>query len=139
MGFNCLNVTDPLQGDSLLFITKSPVSPGTHLIDLENMKGLVDLGAKQCLWTRYHWIWNPAPWPFTMALGPFFFFKFPTNQIVYIYNILVSQSSIMLIFVLIYMQEKMKLIVTQWFGDLKFAQTCQNLCKIPIWTISLFG
>ena len=41
-----------------------------------------------------------------------YFLKFLINQIAYMYNILRSQSSIMLIFVLIYMQEKVKLIVT---------------------------
>ena len=29
----------PLRGDSLLFTTKSPGSPGTHLIDPGRMKG----------------------------------------------------------------------------------------------------
>ena len=33
-GFNCLKALKPLPGDSLLFTTKSPVNPGTHLIDL---------------------------------------------------------------------------------------------------------
>ena len=36
---------EPLRGDSLLFTTKSPEIPGTHLIDLGTMKGWVDLGA----------------------------------------------------------------------------------------------
>ena len=31
---------EPLRGDSLLFITKSPEIPGTHFIDLGRMKGL---------------------------------------------------------------------------------------------------
>ena len=30
---------EPLQGGSLLFITKSPEIPGTHFIDLGRMKG----------------------------------------------------------------------------------------------------
>ena len=30
---------EPLQGGSLLFTTKFPEFPGTHLIDLGNMKG----------------------------------------------------------------------------------------------------
>ena len=30
---------EPLQGGSLLFTTKFPKIPGTHLIDLERMKG----------------------------------------------------------------------------------------------------
>ena len=38
MGFNCLKATEPLRGDSLLFTTKFPAIPGTHLIDLERMK-----------------------------------------------------------------------------------------------------
>ena len=39
MGFNCLKATEPLQGDSLIFTTKSPEVPATHLVDLERMKG----------------------------------------------------------------------------------------------------
>ena len=35
MGFNCLKATEPLQGNSLLFITKFLKISGTHLIDLE--------------------------------------------------------------------------------------------------------
>ena len=42
MGFNFSKATQPLRGDSLLFTTKSPVDPGTHLNDLEMMK--VDFG-----------------------------------------------------------------------------------------------
>ena len=38
-GLNCLKATEPLQGDSLLFTTKSPGVSGTHLIDLGRMKG----------------------------------------------------------------------------------------------------
>ena len=35
MGFNCFKATEPLGGrDSLLFTTKFPEIPGTHLIDL---------------------------------------------------------------------------------------------------------
>ena len=30
---------EPLQGGSLLFITKFPEIPGTHFMDLETMKG----------------------------------------------------------------------------------------------------
>ena len=33
----------PLQGGSLVFTTKFPEIPGTHLIDLGRMKGWVDL------------------------------------------------------------------------------------------------
>ena len=45
MGFNCIKATEPLLGDSLLFTTKSPGGPGTHLIDLRKMKGWANLGA----------------------------------------------------------------------------------------------
>ena len=31
--------TEPIQGDSLLFTTKSPEDTGTHFIDLGRMKG----------------------------------------------------------------------------------------------------
>ena len=39
MRFKCLKVTEPLQGDSLFFTSKSPGVPGTYLIDLGRMKG----------------------------------------------------------------------------------------------------
>ena len=39
MGLNCLKATEPLRGDSLLFTTRSPSTPGTHLIDLIKIKG----------------------------------------------------------------------------------------------------
>ena len=39
MGFNCLMATQPLQGDSLLFTTRSTGLPGTHLVGLGRMKG----------------------------------------------------------------------------------------------------
>ena len=39
MGFNCLKTTKPLGGDGLLFITKFPEIPATHLIELRKMKG----------------------------------------------------------------------------------------------------
>ena len=32
MGLNCLKATEPLQGGTLLFTTKFPEIPGTHLI-----------------------------------------------------------------------------------------------------------
>ena len=38
MGFNCLKATKLLQEGSLLFLTKFPETPGTHLIDLGWMK-----------------------------------------------------------------------------------------------------
>ena len=61
MGFNCFKAKEPLRGSSLLFATKFPEIPGTHLIDLEWMKGWVDLGATQWFWIRDSWIGNPAP------------------------------------------------------------------------------
>ena len=51
MGFNCLKATEPLWGGSLLFTTKFPEIPGTHLINLGRVKGWVDLGATQWFWT----------------------------------------------------------------------------------------
>ena len=39
MGFSCLEATEPLSGGSLLFTNKFPEIPGTHLIDLQRMKG----------------------------------------------------------------------------------------------------
>ena len=39
MGFNCLKATEPLSGDTLLSITQFPRVHGTHLTDLERMKG----------------------------------------------------------------------------------------------------
>ena len=39
MGFNCLKATEPLQGDSSLFTTKSSGIPGTYFIDPARMKG----------------------------------------------------------------------------------------------------
>ena len=50
MGFNCLNATEPLPGDNLLFATKSPKIVDTHLIDVEKMKNWVDLKAIQWFW-----------------------------------------------------------------------------------------
>ena len=47
MGFNCLKATEPLRGASLLFTTKFPESPGTHLINLGRLKGTVESGATQ--------------------------------------------------------------------------------------------
>ena len=38
MGLNCLKATEPLQGGILLFTTKFPEIPGTHLINLGRMK-----------------------------------------------------------------------------------------------------
>ena len=38
---------EPLRGGSLLFTTKFPEIPGTHVISLGRMKGSVDLGVTQ--------------------------------------------------------------------------------------------
>ena len=38
---------EPLQRGSLLFTTKFPEIPGTHLIDIGRMKSCVNLGATQ--------------------------------------------------------------------------------------------
>ena len=35
MGFNCLQATEPLQGSRLIFATKFPDIPGTHLINFQ--------------------------------------------------------------------------------------------------------
>ena len=45
MGFTCLKATEPLLGGSLLFTTKFPEIPSTHLIDLGRMKGFKGLRA----------------------------------------------------------------------------------------------
>ena len=66
---------EPLRGGSLLFTTKFPEIPGTHFIDLGRMKGWVDLGATQQIWTRDLWIGNPAPLPLghcSIALKAFY-------------------------------------------------------------------
>ena len=44
MTFNCLAATDPLRGDSLRFIAKFTGFLGTHLTELERMKGCANLG-----------------------------------------------------------------------------------------------
>ena len=56
MGFNCLKVTEPLQGGSTLFTIKLPDIPGAHWVDCGRMKGWVDPGATQWFWTRYPWL-----------------------------------------------------------------------------------
>ena len=48
MGFNFLKATEPLRGDSLLFATKFPEIPGTHLIDLGRMEGIKGLRVTFC-------------------------------------------------------------------------------------------
>ena len=45
--FNCLKAPEPLPGDNLLFANKFLEIPSTYMIDLERMKGRVDLGATQ--------------------------------------------------------------------------------------------
>ena len=45
MGFSCLKATEPLRGDSSHFTIQFPGVPGTQLIDLEGMKGWIDLEA----------------------------------------------------------------------------------------------
>ena len=52
-----------LWGGSLLFTTEFLESPGTRFINLGRMKGWVNLGATQWIWTRDPWIGNPEPWP----------------------------------------------------------------------------
>ena len=44
MRFNCLKAIEPSRGESLLFTTTSPGISVTYLINLETMKGWVDLG-----------------------------------------------------------------------------------------------
>ena len=51
---------EPLWGGSLLFPNKFPEIPGTHFINLERMKGWVDLGATEWFWPWDSWIANPA-------------------------------------------------------------------------------
>ena len=52
---------EPLWGGSVLFTTKFPEIPGTHFINLGIIKGWIDPGATQWLWTWVPWIWNPVP------------------------------------------------------------------------------
>ena len=47
MGFLFLKTTGSLREGILLFTTKFPEIPGTHLIDLGRMKGRVDLATPQ--------------------------------------------------------------------------------------------
>ena len=84
LGFNCLRVAEPLRGGSLLFTTKFPAIPGTHLIDLGRMKGWVDLGAFDIRKLRDSKWWRNIVFPkrcfFVKVLvkktlwGKFFFF-----------------------------------------------------------------
>ena len=57
MGFNCLKSTEPLRGDSLLFIIKFPQIPCIHLIDLGRMKGC-----------QRFWSWDT--WTGALTTGP---------------------------------------------------------------------
>ena len=61
MGFNCLKAAKALQGDCLLFTTKSSKVLGTHLIARGIMKSYVDIGATPWDITRDPWIGNPGP------------------------------------------------------------------------------
>ena len=54
-------VVEPLRGGSLLFPTKFPEIPGTHLINLRKMKGSANLGATQRCSTWKPWIGNSVP------------------------------------------------------------------------------
>ena len=38
IGFNCFKAAEPLQRDSLVFTTESSNVPGTHLVNLGEMK-----------------------------------------------------------------------------------------------------
>ena len=60
VGFNCLKTAEPLWGESLLFTTQFPEVPGTNLINLEKLKGWVDLGVTQWFWVQDPWIGNPV-------------------------------------------------------------------------------
>ena len=51
---------EPLRGGNLLFTNKFPEILGTHSIDLGRMKGWVDLGATQWIWTWGPWFGNLA-------------------------------------------------------------------------------
>ena len=52
MGFNCFQATEPLRRGSLLFTTQAQRVPGTHLINLERMKGWAEFGAAHWFWSR---------------------------------------------------------------------------------------
>ena len=132
MGFNCLKVTEPIQGDSLL------LSPSTHLIDLRKMEGWVDLGVSQCFWTQDYWIWNPRLWPVRMALHTFFFLIFNQSFCLYLLN---PQRSIIDHFDVRVDTDlrKDETNCNSVNGDLSSVNTCLNLCKIPKRIISLFG
>ena len=56
-----LKAKEPLRGGSLLFTTKFPGVPGTHLhlIKLGRVNGWVDLEATKWFWAWDIWIGNP--------------------------------------------------------------------------------
>ena len=49
MEFNWLKATEPLWGESLLFIIQSPGVPGNHLINFDWIKGWNDLDIEATL------------------------------------------------------------------------------------------
>ena len=59
--FNCLTATEALQGDSLHLSTKSSEVHGTHMINLEKLKGWVDLWPPTGYWAYAPWMGNPEP------------------------------------------------------------------------------
>ena len=61
MGFNCLKATEPLRGGSLLFTTKSPGGPGTHLIDLGKDERLIRSWSHPEVLNTGAPVGNPAP------------------------------------------------------------------------------
>ena len=60
MGFNCLQTTESVRGESLLFTTRAQGVSDTHLINHGRMKGWVNLGAITC--------WQPLP-PVVTGIG----------------------------------------------------------------------
>ena len=64
-GVQLLKAIEPVRRSSLLFTTKFPDIPGTHLIDLDRVKVLVDLGATKWFWALYLWVGNPATWGYS--------------------------------------------------------------------------
>ena len=64
---------------SLYLTTKSPGSPGTHLMDLGRMNAYVDFEVRQGFWTQDPWIGNPLSEPlghlnFKILLSWLFYF-----------------------------------------------------------------
>ena len=79
--FNCLKTAEPLRGDSLFSSTKSPGVPDTHLFDLEEKTGWVDLAATQWFWNWDLWIGNAAPQSLGHWVRPFVFWKLFSKSI----------------------------------------------------------